>query len=256
MHVYIDLFGFHIASYGTLIVCGGLISNFIAYIILHRKKMDFNDFILLESFGFLGAILGAKILYLIVSFKEIDWVRITEMSYLQQVMMGGFVFYGGFIGGILMALIAAKKYDIDFYKYANEIFFLIPFAHAFGRLGCFMAGCCYGVPYNGRFAVVFPVNSFAIHGIKLFPVQLVEAFSLVIIAIIIYLVKNFLHKNYSIELYFILYGTMRLILEKYRYDDYRGEFLGISTSQWISIALILIGIKLLGKKEYERKIDI
>ncbi len=231
-----------------MIVIGGLIANIIAVAILKKKKMDINDFIILESFGLLGAFIGAKLLYILVSANDIQWSRITEWSYLKSIMQGGFVFYGGFIGGIIMSFIACRIFKINFLSYANEVVFLIPLAHAFGRVGCFMAGCCYGIPYDGPFSVVFPENSFAIHGAKLFPVQLFEAVGLVFVSIILLLSKKVLHNKYQIELYFIIYGCLRFVTEAYRYDAARGVFWGLSTSRWISILMIIIGLTFIIRK--------
>ena len=242
MHVYLELFGHKVASYGFFIALGGIIVNLIAVYILSKRKMDINDFTIIESIGLLGAFIGAKLLYLVVSFKDIDWSRITNLSYLTLLMQGGFVFYGGFIGGIIAALIASKANKIDFRSYADEVIFLIPLAHAFGRVGCFMAGCCFGKPYDGPFSVIFPDNSFAIHGVKLFPVQLFEACGLVIVSFALLFLKKLLSRQFQIELYFILYGILRMITETFRYDAARGIFFGLSTSQWISILMITIGL--------------
>ena len=105
-----------------------------------------------------------------------------------------------------------------------------------------MAGCCYGIPYHGFGAVVFPEKSFAPSGIELFPVQIVEAFLLIVLAstiMLLVLKKDF---YYTIELYFIVYGIIRFTLEYLRYDAFRGIYFGLSTSQWISIALIVTGV--------------
>lgn len=253
MKVYINILGRNIPSYGLFIVLGGTIVNIIAYFIIRRKKLDINDFILLEAYGFLGAFIGAKLLYLFVNFNEIQWHRLNSLEYISNLMQGGFVFYGGIIGGILFAHVASRIYKIRLLDYLNEMLFLIPLGHAFGRVGCFMAGCCYGIPYTGRFNVVFPENSFALSGEKLFPVQLIEALGLVIISLILYLIYNLLHFDIVVEAYMIMYGTFRLIIENYRYDSSRGIFLFLSTSQWISIVLIMIGIKLLGIKYKEKR---
>ena len=246
MHVYLEFFGHKVASYGFFIALGGIIVNLIAVYIFSKRKMDINDFTIIESIGLLGAFIGAKALYLFVSFKDIEWSRITNLSYLAQLMQTGFVFYGGFIGGIIAAIIASKANKIDFRSYADEVIFLVPLAHAFGRVGCFMAGCCYGMPYDGPFSVVFPENSFAIHGVKLFPVQLFEAAGLVITCLLLLLLKKLLSKRFQVEFYLILYGVLRLITERYRYDAARGSLFGISTSQWISIFMIIIGLASIG----------
>ena len=119
---------------------------------------------------------------------------------------------------------------------------MIPFIHAFGRIGCFCAGCCYGRPYEGIGAVVFPEHSFALSGVKLFPIQLVEAVCLLIIAMVIFIFQIVKALNYSLDVYLFLYGIVRFVLEYFRYDDARGKLFFLSTSQCISIVMILIAV--------------
>ena len=251
MHLY--FFNQRIPSYGLCIVIGGIISNSIALFLLHKNRKNIDDFILLEAFSLLGSFIGAKGLYLFISFKYIDWSRIFDTNYFTQLMEGGFVFYGGLIGGLISSFFASKIYNINWESYINELIFLIPFGHAFGRIGCFLAGCCYGIPYAGRFAVTFPDNSFAPSGVQLFPVQLVEAIALFIISLALFFIRFTRFKSIELSIYFILYGILRSIIEKYRYDSYRGIFLNLSTSQWISLILIVLGLFIFYIKYHRRK---
>ena len=82
--------------------------------------------------------------------------------------------------------------------------------------------------------------------------QLVEAAGLVVISFVIFCIYNLFGIDIGLESYMLLYGTFRLVLENYRYDDYRGYFLLLSTSQWISIILIIVAIKSLGIKMQRR----
>lgn len=237
MQVYIN-FGFiDIPSYGAMITLGVILANTFGIYLLRKAHLDFNDLIILEAYCFLGAFIGAKGLYLLISAREIYWDKILDPDYFNAIMLSGFVFYGGLIGGLLFVCLAGKVHSIDAAKYARWYIAFIPFIHAFGRIGCFCAGCCYGKPYDGIGAVVFPEGSFAIPGVKLFPVQLVEAFMLLCISFIILYMQLKKKFYYTIELYLILYAITRFVLEYFRYDEIRGRFWGFSTSQWISVAL-------------------
>lgn len=251
MHVYMNIFGLKIPSYGLMIAMGVIVANMVAYLLHKRFKDDINDLLILEAYGFLGGFFGAKLLYLIISFRSIEWNRIMEPQYFNELMLGGFVFYGGLIVGLLFVFLAGKLHKIEVVKYIRNYIFLVPFIHCFGRVGCFLAGCCYGIPYEGPGAVIFPKESFALSGISLFPVQLVEAVGLLVIAIILLLIRK-LNCNYSIEIYFILYAILRFVLEKLRYDENRGIYYGLSTSQWISIGMLTIAI-ILGVLRYRNK---
>ncbi|MBR3056960.1 MAG: prolipoprotein diacylglyceryl transferase [Clostridiales bacterium] len=256
MHIYMHLFGLSIPSYGLMIVIGAFLANVIGYFLVKKEKKDFDDFILVEAYCILGGFIGAKLLYFIVSFNDIEWNRFFEKEYLDMIMRSGFVFYGGLIGGIAAALLCGKLHKIDIKWFFTHCIFLIPMIHGFGRVGCFMAGCCYGIPYDGPLAVVFPEDSMAIHGVKLFPVQIVEAVFLILISLIVLYVTVKIKSRFTVETYLILYSILRFFLEHYRYDEARGKFLGISTSQWISIPLFLGSlISIIYRKNHVKQVE-
>lgn len=242
MHMHITIGDFLIPSYGVLIVLGVIAANIIAFFLIKKYKMDVNDFLILEAYVFLGAFLGAKIFYLFVSRDMIDWTRFFQFEYFNQLMLSGFVFYGGLILGLLLVFIMGKIHNINSYAYIVRFVFLIPLVHGFGRIGCFMAGCCYGVPYDGVFAVCFPAGSLAPTGIDLFPVQIFESIGLLLISLLLLFLQIFKNWKYPVETYLFLYSILRFTLEFYRYDDTRGSFLVLSTSQWISIILGVLAI--------------
>ena len=249
MHLYIHLFGLTLPSYGLMITLGVVLANIVAiFYVLKHFQLDFNDFMILEGYTMLGGFLGAKGLYLIVSYKEIDWSRMLDIDYFNAMMQGGFVFYGGLIFGILFALLAGKIHKIDCTAYIKHGVFLIPFIHSFGRIGCFLAGCCYGIPYDGFLSVRFPENTAAPSGIPLFPVQLVEAVFLMVIAISMIIFDRKRPAFHSLAFYLLTYGILRFVLEYFRYDAARGEFLLFSTSQWISLGMILVALILFHTK--------
>ena len=238
MKIFIEIGNYRLPTYGLMIVTGVLLANLVVTLLIKKYKLDQNDFIIIESYTFLGAIIGAKLLYIIVSYEQIEWSRIFEKQYFMALLQSGFVFYGGLIGGIATALLAGKLHKINTLLYMKKLICFIPIIHAFGRIGCHLAGCCYGKPYDGIFSVVYPEKSLAPSGIQLFPVQLFEAFFLLIIGLTILLLQLKFNFNKTVELYLILYAILRFVLEYLRYDEIRGHLLFFSTSQWISIILI------------------
>lgn len=240
MHFYFNIFGRLISGYSLMILCGLVLINVLAALLMKKYKLNIYDFIIMEAYILLGAMLGAKLLYLWVSRGMIDWSRMTEPAYFTAIMTGGFVFYGGLIGAAITGFLGCKLHKIDFMAYMRRFIFLVPLAHGFGRLGCFMAGCCYGMPYDGVFAVEFPVNSAAPAGVSLFPVQLFEAILLWTLAAVIYFILRKKEGNGGIVLYIAGYSVIRFITEFLRYDADRGKWLWFSTSQWISIFLVLV----------------
>ena len=239
MCVNTELFGHTVSSYVLMVFVGAVAANIVAAIVLiKRKDLDVYDFVLTELYAVIGGLLGAKLLYFITAYKYIDWGRFFEKEYFISLMTGGFVMYGGLIGAIAFMFLAKAIHKIDIIKYIREFIFAFPLAHGFGRIGCHLAGCCYGVPYHGHFSVVFPEDSLAPAGIELFPVQMFEAIFLFVIFGILLFAKLKFSFKYPVELYFLLYGILRIITESLRFDEVRGKLLGISTSQWISFILI------------------
>ena len=157
---------------------------------------------------------------------------------------GGITFIGGLIGGIgcflLIYFLFRKKYTTRLYQVVSVIPCCILVAHAFGRIGCFFAGCCHGKATDGIFGVQFPGFSYAVH-----PTQLYEAaFLFVLFAVSVYLIlkKDFKH---NLSLYLIAYGVFRFLIEYVRGDD-RGELVGfVSPSQFWSIFMAVAGVAII-----------
>ena len=246
MQQFISVFGLKLPVYGLMILLGIFLANLIVILLRKKLELDMDNVILLEVYLLVGVFLGSKLLYLLVSINDIDWSRIFEPEYAKALLSGGFVFYGGLIGGLLLMLLAGKLHKIPAGEYLRKLIFLAPFGHAFGRIGCFFGGCCFGIPYHGVCSVVYPDDPDvpAPPGIPLFPVQLLESACLFAISFLVFLVGRKTNWLYTIETYFALYGVARFLLEFLRFDAYRGIYGGLSTSQWVSLALIAFAIVL------------
>lgn len=238
---YLNLFGIQIPMYGLMLVLGLLVVNILGYRIIKRFQLDFNDMIILEAYGFACGMLGAKILYLWVSRNSIQWEHFFEREYFNAYMKGGFVFYGGLIGGVMGVLLVSQIHKIKVIEYMRVLICCIPIVHGFGRMGCFFAGCCYGIPYNGAFHVRYSNIPYSLCDENLFPVQLLEAVLLFLLGIILYiLIMKYQRTEVSIEIYLISYSIIRFGLEYLRFDEARGKLYGVSTSQWISIGIVIL----------------
>ena len=123
----------------------------------------------------------------------------------------------------------------------------VALAQAFGRIGCFLAGCCYGRETTSRFGVVFPEGGLAPAGVKLIPTQLISSAGdfLIMIVLLLYYRKN--KKDGTPGnvgfLYMLLYGVGRFLVEFLRNDNRGGAWM-FSTSQWISMLIVAGGIVL------------
>ena len=235
----IDLFSigrFTVHGYGLMIGLGFMLAVLIGC--SRAKKMGFNEdhffnmCVLVLIFGWIGG----KILYVIVEFG--DFVR-NPLSVLGS---GGFVVYGGILSGILTIYIYCRIRKIDFLNYIDLIVPSVAINQAMGRIGCFMAGCCYGRETDSFIGVVFPKGCLAPAGVKLLPTQLFSAAGdLIIFFITIWYASRKPLKGKVTALYLLLYSVGRFAIEFLRNDN-RGNVGPLSTSQFISIFIALAAV--------------
>ena len=163
-------------------------------------------------------------------------------------LKGGITFIGGLIGGIISFLAGYAIFRKRYKARVTDILSIAPccilIAHAFGRIGCFFAGCCHGPETDAWYGIYMYASSFHKYA-KVVPTHLFEAiflFALFAICFILLWKKNF---RYNLSVYLIAYGVFRFLLEYVRADD-RGSFIpGISPSQFWSILMVVSGIGLI-----------
>lgn len=171
---------------------------------------------------FASSWLGAKAFFIITS-TNIDKEAFLVSSNFW--LGGGFVFYGGLIFGLLFTLLFVSLTKQSISKLNIFIPALLA-SHGIGRVGCFLAGCCFGS--KPHFHI----------GLERYPVQLMESVGLFILAgISLKLIKE---GKSVLSFYIISYSILRFVLEFIRGDLIRGEYLGLSTSQLISVLLIIV----------------
>ncbi|HVU05424.1 MAG TPA: prolipoprotein diacylglyceryl transferase [Polyangiaceae bacterium] len=175
---------------------------------------------------------------------------------------GGLTYYGGFIGATLAAWFQLRRDRFPFWKGADMAGLTIPIGLGFGRMGCLLAGCCFGTPTHGALGLVFPSDSPASewqsqHGLlatkfmpslAVHPTQIYEsAASLAIAAYLLLRVHGRKHYDGQVFLAFTaLYAIARFLLEFLRSDDRGGAF-SLSTSQLIGLALAGVALVLHGR---------
>lgn len=181
---------------------------------------------------FLFAWIGAKLLFYI-TYPEDKAQLMGQISFWTG---GGFVFFGGFLGGLLFIAIWKffdKKFSI------SVLWPMLPalaIGHAIGRIGCLLAGCCFGKPTELFWGIY-------LHDHYRHPTQLLESVGLFMLGI--YLLKSKAPKKTLVSHYLISYGLLRFFIESLRGDIIRGEWGMLTPSQWISAALIISGISLI-----------
>lgn len=238
----IDLFTigkFTIHGYGLMIALGFLFA--LIYGMWQCKKNGMNDdyFFNLGMFVLLFGWAGGKLLYIIVDFKQF---LVSPLSVLGS---EGFVVYGGIITGFITIYVYCRNKKIDFLQYIDVIVASVAINQSLGRIGCFLAGCCYGRETTSPIGVIFPEGSMAPAGVKLLPTQLFSAGADALMFIVLFIIIN--HKKYKkgvpLCVYLIGYSIGRAIIECFRSDE-RGKVGVLSTSQFISIFTGILGILL------------
>lgn len=257
MFSHFEILGRDIPMYAVFAILGAAaIAGYLALMCRFPRKapprIDPYDIFFMLLYAFIGAVIGAKLLYIVTSvdvFWYPDLSFAENMQYWVAIIAGGgLVFYGGLIG----ALIGGLRYILHFKTPVSAMLDLgfagIPLFHAFGRLGCFMAGCCYGTEYHGIFAVTFPEGNLggAPAGVELLPVQLIEAFANIILWLILTVVYRRTTRRFLTSgIYLVSYGILRFVLEYFRGDLIRGNIFVFSSSQFISFFIVAAGIFLL-----------
>ncbi len=235
-----------IPTYGLTFVVGFLLAAFLCIRFAKRLGRNTDETLFAALFAVVGIGVGAKLFYVLTFVPQIIrhpvhfWNALNNAPFqVLNLIFGGLVFYGGLIGGALAIYVYCKVKKID----ANAQFMIMvpyfPLIHAFGRVGCFLAGCCYGVEYHGIFAVTFPEGSHC-PGTR-FPTQLCEVFVNLLIFVVLILLRKYKTKDglTLTTVYTLSYATARFFIEFMRGDEIRGVFGPFSTSQYISLALII-----------------
>ena len=252
MYPFVHFPGRDIPTYGLCMAIGFILSLLWALWRAKRAGKSCDPLLVLVGMALLGAILGAKLFYLLFSMSwEELWGSLTAGDF-SVLLNSGQVFYGGLIGGVSFAFLGQKLARTKISEYINVAVPCIPLGHAIGRIGCLMAGCCHGAPYDGPLAVE---QYFAGQpGMTFFPIQLVEACCLLIICVVLTILSRRVKGNYTLlRAYLAMYAVVRFSLEYGRGDSIRGIFSGVSTSQWISIGLLAMCLLWIAAERLQKK---
>lgn len=243
---------FTVYGYGLMIAIGVLAAYVMAEKRAKKDDLEADLVFNLVIWCLLGGLLGAKVLYIITQMKEIlagkaDVVKLAT----------GFVVYGGIIGGTFGGFLFCKVKKLSFLKYFDLAMPSVALAQAFGRIGCFLAGCCYGQPTNAWYGITFHTSELAPNGVKLVPTQLISSgLDFLLCFVLLLFAKRKRADGQVGALYLMLYSVGRFILEYFRGDLIRGSVGALSTSQFIAIFLFIGGavvFALLGRNKTIQK---
>lgn len=225
-----------IHGYGLMIGIGIIVALLVGDYRAQKRDLD-SEFIygltiVTVIFGFLSA----RILFIITQWK--DFLQ-NPMSYITG---SGFVVYGGIIGGVATIWLYCKWKKKNFLSYLDLMIPSVALAQGFGRIGCFLAGCCYGKETDSFLGITFTHSHYAPNNVKLLPSQLfMSAGDFLIAAILLLYARKERPQGKSTALYLIMYSVGRFLVEFTRNDN-RGFVGALSTSQFIGIFIFIIGV--------------
>ena len=248
MYPALHLFGIHISTY-ALMTFIGVVAFFISFVLLSKKegieRVSFNRMILVS-------LAGCGVIYLSALLFNTLFHSIEEKKF----VFGGITWLGGVVGAFPFMIFMIHKIVPQAKGRAIAFFsVLIPgivIGHAFGRLGCFFGGCCYGKVTNSVFGVVFPANSLAAFeypapngkSLPVYPTQLFEAVFEGALFICMLLIPKKL-KKYNAQIYMITYAIFRFSVEFLRGDDRGSTGFFLTPSQLLCVFLLIAGVLLI-----------
>lgn len=228
-----------IPLYGILVVTGILSGLYIMYKnvkTLNYKKEENYGLIL---YILLGTLFGAKYFTLLTNFNKyknnIDFNKIGLSS------------YGAAIGIIILLIIFAKQYKKNFKELINNILPAIPLMYGISKIGCFLAGCCYGIKYNGPLSITYKYSLSAPKNISLLPIQIIETITFILIYL--YISKKKKENKNIIGITLLLCGLSKFLLDYLRMNHIDKI---LTVNQIVSIPFIIIGLILYFNVELKR----
>ena len=233
-------------SYGLLVALGLVVALLLIRRLAPRVGLPGQQAQDVVVWACLGGLLGAKLLLILLepqAFFAKPW----------EIFFQGGVFYGGAIGGAVTLILVCLKRGIDPNALGDACAPAMPLGHALGRVGCFLAGCCWGSACELPWGVAYThpeaaaAASIVPFGATVHPVQLYEAVGNVMLAGLIYLV--FRRRRFAGQAwwsYVAAYAVLRFVLEGFRGDP-RGAWFGgvLSTSQGVAVFAILASLTML-----------
>ena len=249
----ISIGDFFLPTYGLLVTIGFLTGLWLATRLARRDGLNADDVVNLAVYCALSGVLGAKLLMFI---QDFNYYRRNPGEILSvATLQAGGIFYGGLVAALGVAWWFLRKKKLPALRTADAFAPGLALGHAIGRVGCFAAGCCWGLECNRPWAVTFKnPESNRMFGTPLFvplhPTQLYEAAAEALIAFALWRRSLVPHKpGLIIGLYLAMYSSVRFVVEFFRAHDAANPFGGpLSASQWIALGLAALGLWILRRR--------
>lgn len=226
-----------IYGYGLMITIGIIAALFLLSYRSKKKQYNEDNIWDMAILVIICGIIGGKVMYIITEIRYI----IEQPSVLKNIG-NGFVIYGAIFGGILGVHLYSKKKGWNTISVLDLLIPSLPLAQGFGRIGCFLAGCCYGRVTSLPIGVEFHNSLFAPANVHIHPTQIYSSvFDFMLAFFLLWYDRRERKNGRLFSIYLIIYSIGRFLIEYLR-DDPRGGVFIFSTSQFISLFIVIIGI--------------
>jgi len=250
-----ELGPFTLRAYGLCMALGFLFGWQAAVWLCKRTGQNPERLTSLLTWLMLSAVVGARTAYVLEHWQA----EFADNPFgVLRVDQGGLMFYGGLIAAALVLLLCSRVYRQHLFEITDLVLAVVPLGHAFGRVGCFMHGCCYGKLTHSCVGVAFPRESpawweqlaasppliaqTALKSLPVIPTQLFEAAANLVLFAVLYRLypKHLRQRGFITGCYLVSYATLRFAIEYLRGDP-RLAVGPFSISQTISIGLLCLG---------------
>jgi phosphatidylglycerol:prolipoprotein diacylglycerol transferase len=252
--VLVKLGAFELRSYGLMLAISFLLG--ILLVIRRAKGKDISPNLVMDLsvLIIISAIVGSRVLYVLFHLDEFRGHWTDTFNPFQsngQIGIAGLTMLGGVILCFISAAIFLKIKKMSFLKIADVFIPAVGLGLFLTRIGCYLNGCCFGLPCHGSLCVVFPPESAAgntFQGIPIVPTQLYSsAYGLIILLFLLKAEKWQRYDGFLLYWFLILYGMGRFVIDFFRYYESSMVVVqiagkGISLNQVLSLAFVLLGI--------------
>ena len=233
MHpILFKIHGITLYSYGLSVALAMMLTLYLASRRSAKAGIRYSDAVDLLFVIFISGMAGARLFYVLQHWDSFRTDPVAAFRFTE----GGLVWYGGFLSSVFSGVVFCRYKKEPVLRWADFFAPLLAFAHALGRVGCFLNGCCYGARVDSFLGVRFPDETFGRH-----PVQIYESLALAGLgAALLILSAKKRHPGEISAFYLLGYGFLRFVLEFLRGDQ--DLYFYLTIPQWISVSLVIFSI--------------
>jgi phosphatidylglycerol:prolipoprotein diacylglycerol transferase len=241
-------FGLPLYGYGAMLCLSVIVGRLLALRLAERAGMDAKQMSRCCAWTLAGACIGARLLFVVTNLDQFD--RVDRIADVFRWWEGGIVAYGGFLGGLAGTIAFCRIHRIPVLAWADCTAPSLCVGLMFTRVGCFLAGCDFGQPWDGPWAIRFPAGSPAFteqtllgllpagatQSLPVHPTQLYESLAGLVLLALVWTVRQRQEFSGQALLAFGMgYAVLRYVIEIVRADPQRGAIGPFSTSQFIAV---------------------